>query len=420
MKRILFIALGSLGDLHPAMGVAHELKRQGHKVGIASGLFYKEYVESTGLRFHPIRPDISPNDNKVIQVVMDPYRGPERLHREYLLPNLENSLLDCLEIVKEYDLMVCGVLSYFVPIASKLTGIPWVSQLLSPMCMWSAYDPPVLAPLPWLGRARHLGPTFHRTTLRLLLQLTESWTKPIYRLRKKYGLGKGPMPLSEGTFSEYLTLCLWHNFFGPPQPDWPKNTRVAGFVFYDPKQNQPLQEKTLDFLNKGEKPILFTLGSTAVQDTKNYLDLFIRSSKLTGKRAIVTIGKNRIESLRHLESESIHFLEYAPYSLLFPKVAQVVHQGGVGTTAQAICAGLPMLVLAKSMDQFDNGDRAKRLGLGHVLSLRSATPKNITNMLDRIGSDAGIKANCETYRKACAENHGASVAAKILLDYGQL
>jgi rhamnosyltransferase subunit B len=42
------------------------------------------------------------------------------------------------------------------------------------------------------------------------------------------------------------------------------------------------------------------------------------------------------------------------YSALFPHVAAVVHQGGMGTTAQVLRAGKPMLVVPHGFDQPDN------------------------------------------------------------------
>ena len=45
---------------------------------------------------------------------------------------------------------------------------------------------------------------------------------------------------------------------------------------------------------------------------------------------------------------------YAPYSGLFPRCSAIVHQGGVGTTAQAMRSGRPMLVVPFGFDQHDN------------------------------------------------------------------
>ena len=49
-KRILFSTVGSLGDLHPHIGLALELKRRGHAVTVASTEFYRKKIEELGIR----------------------------------------------------------------------------------------------------------------------------------------------------------------------------------------------------------------------------------------------------------------------------------------------------------------------------------------------------------------------------------
>lgn len=65
---------------------------------------------------------------------------------------------------------------------------------------------------------------------------------------------------------------------------------------------------------------------------------------------------------------------YAPFSTLFPRAAAIVHHGGIGTTAMAMRAGRPMLIVPNSWDQPDNGHRAVRLGIARMLSKRQFTP----------------------------------------------
>ena len=59
--------------------------------------------------------------------------------------------------------------------------------------------------------------------------------------------------------------------------------------------------------------------------------------------------------------------EYAPYSALFSRASLVVHQGGVGTTAQCLRAGRPMLIMPYSHDQPDNARRMRRMGVARVI-----------------------------------------------------
>src|SRR5207249_10540808 len=67
----------------------------------------------------------------------------------------------------------------------------------------------------------------------------------------------------------------------------------------------------------------------------------------------------------------VRHCDYAPFRKLFPHCGGVVHHGGVGTTAQALAAGIPQLVLPMAWDQPDNAVRIQRLGAGHWLSANS-------------------------------------------------
>ena len=78
-KRIVLAALGSLGDLHPTLALALELKRRGHRVTVASTAYYRDKVEALGIGFAPLRPDWDPTDRDLIAQCEDLKSGPEVL-----------------------------------------------------------------------------------------------------------------------------------------------------------------------------------------------------------------------------------------------------------------------------------------------------------------------------------------------------
>ncbi len=65
--------------------------------------------------------------------------------------------------------------------------------------------------------------------------------------------------------------------------------------------------------------------------------------------------------------ESIYVASYVPYSQIMPKARAIVHQGGIGTTAQALRSGRPMIVVPWSHDQPDNAERVRKLGVGRTI-----------------------------------------------------
>jgi rhamnosyltransferase subunit B len=153
---------------------------------------------------------------------------------------------------------------------------------------------------------------------------------------------------------------------GEPQPDWPAHTLVTGFPFYDETESS-LPPELLQFLADGEPPIIFTLGSSVVWDAGSfYLESAVAARKL-GKRAVLLVGDDPLNHPLEPLAEHVIAVPYAPYAQIFPRASAIVHQGGIGTTGHALRAGKPMLVVPLGGDQYDNGARVERLGVGRVM-----------------------------------------------------
>src|SRR5207248_1609010 len=92
----------------------------------------------------------------------------------------------------------------------------------------------------------------------------------------------------------------------------------------------------------------------------------LRVVEQLGARAVFLTGTHP-QGLPDVLPENVLKVAYAPHGPLFARAAAIVHQGGVGTTAQAMRAGHPMLVVPFAHDQFDNGERVRRLGAAEVV-----------------------------------------------------
>ena len=241
--------------------------------------------------------------------------------------------------------------------------------MLAPFSFFSAFDPPVLPPYPKLARADK-APGMGRAMRRLARFVTRKWPEPIYELRRELGLPPGPNPIFDAKHSPNLVLALFSRVLGTEQKDWPANTLITGFCFYDADAgNAALPAQLEEFLAAGEPPVVFTLGSAAVLAAGDFYEQSARAAKKLGVRAVLLIGsdpRNDPRNRPHPQElpDSICVAEYAPYSGLFPRASLVVHQGGVGTTAQCLRAGRPMLIMPYSHDQPDNARRMKPHGRG--------------------------------------------------------
>jgi rhamnosyltransferase subunit B len=413
--RIVLSSFGTLGDIHPLIALALELRRRGHVPVLAVPELFRPKIVSLELEFAPVGPILDPENNELIAMLMDIRKGTERTLREILFPAIRQSYLELLAAVEANggaDLLVAGELVYQAPIVAEVTKIPWASFVLAPLSFFSRYDAPVLPPYPMLARLQPALPGMGRVIARFARWVTRSWPEPIYQLRSELGLGRGPDPIFEAKHSPYLVLAMFSSLLGEPQPDWPAATKTTGFVFYDGDAgHRNLPPEIEAFLEAGPPPLVFTLGSAAVLDAGSFYEQSVLAARLTGQRAVLLVGSDP-RNIPLDPPSNICIANYAPYSKLFPRASVIIHQGGVGTTAQALISGKPMLVMPYSHDQPDNARRVRRLGVARVIRRQRYTAESaarkITLLLEkraprrrasRIGEqlrkEDGLKAACD-------------------------
>jgi rhamnosyltransferase subunit B len=77
----------------------------------------------------------------------------------------------------------------------------------------------------------------------------------------------------------------------------------------------------------------------------------------------------------------IRHFEYAPFSQLLPSVACLVHHGGIGTSSQAMAAGVRQVVTPMAHDQPDNAARMEKLGIAKVIPINKLTGKRLARAI---------------------------------------
>lgn len=381
--RIVLNTFGSFGDIHPYMVIGMELQRRGHTPVVATMAIYREKVERAGLEFAPVRPDFpqpKEQDPELIEKIMEPMTGPRFLTEEVIFPAVRDSYADLLKAVEDADLLVTHPASPAGPLLGRKIGLPWISTVLAPLSFYSAYDPPVPPFWQWTRKLHVLGPGF----MGLLMRLTQSTYKAraVTDFRAELGLEDNGNPMFEGQHSPLLVLALFSKVFAQPQPDWPKQAEVTGFCFYDGNLDEQISPELIDFLDSGEPPIIFTLGSSAVWVARDFFQESIEAARRLNRRAVLLIGdeRNRPRSL----PEGIITVDYAPYQSLLPRACAVVHHGGVGTTSQGLLAGVPSLIVPFAFDQSDNAEHARKLGASRTLYRNNYRAPRVANELHEL------------------------------------
>jgi UDP:flavonoid glycosyltransferase YjiC (YdhE family) len=325
-----------------------------------------------------------------------------------------SDLLDAATKPARADLLLLGELNYAGPIVAEVTGIPWASYVLAPFSFFSAFDPPVLPPFPKLARADK-APGMGRAMRRLARFVTRKWPEPVYELRRELGLPPGKNPIFDAKHSPNLVLALFSHVLGAEQKDWPEHTLITGFCFYDSDAgNAALPEKLEKFLEAGEAPVVFTLGSAAVLAAGDFYEQSAKAAKKLGVRAVLLIGDDERNRPQGTLPDSICVAKYAPYSALFPRARLVVHQGGVGTTAQCLRAGRPMLIMPYSHDQPDNARRMRRMGVARVIQRSNYKPWRVARRVRAMLAEPEFEARARATAEEVARENGVKTACDAL------
>ena len=385
-KRIVLNTFGSLGDIHPYVALGMELRARGHSVVVATMEIYQEKVRNAGLDFAAVRPNIpQPKDQEpgLIDKIMDPKTGPKFLTEEVIFPAVRDSFQDLLRATEGADLLVTHPAAPAGPLVGRKTGLRWISTVLAPLSFFSAYDPPVPPYWQWTSKLQLFGPRIMKPLLDFMKSNYKA--QAVVDFRAEIGLSDNGNPMFDAQHSPELVLALFSEVFASPQPDWPQQTKITGFCFYDGKNEEEIPSELLSFLEQGPRPIIFTLGSSAVWIARDFFRESIKAAQKLGQRAVLVIGDER-NSLDEIP-EGMIAISYAPYQALLPRASVVVHHGGVGTTAQGLLAGVPTLIVPFAFDQADNAAHANRIGTSRTVYRSKYLAPRVARELNELLTD---------------------------------
>ncbi|MSU49758.1 MAG: glycosyltransferase [Opitutus sp.] len=414
-KRIVFATFGSLGDVLPFLAIGRELLSRGHAVTLATSEYHRTRIEAEGFRFHPVRPDIAEFGGPagLMRTYCGGPLGPVQTLRKLILPRLRESAADLMAAAREADFLGSVGITYAAPLVAEKLGLTWAGMALQPMGMFSARDPSLLPGQPPF----RLSPFLTRCVIGAGRVATRRLVRPIAALRAEMGLPPTRAhPFFEGQFSPHLNLALFSPAFGRPQSDWPRETVCGGFPFFDRSQSpmERLHPECATFLESGEAPLVFTLGSTVVELATPFYRESLELARRLGRRALFLTGPASLRNLPPHLPDGMLAVPYAPHAAVFPRAAAIIHQGGIGTTAQALRAGRPQLLVPFGHDQPDNAIRTQRLGCGRVIAQTAYSARSASRLLGKILADTAMARRAREVAELLRAETGANTAAAAI------
>ncbi|SIT14584.1 glycosyltransferase [Insolitispirillum peregrinum] len=420
MARILFTCFGSLGDLFPYLAIAKVLQARGHQVTVGSTALYQQQIEAESIRFTHLRCGLdrytSPESVRCfLALLFDPVRGGKAITAE-MMTQIRDTFQDTRVALADADVVISNPLAYATPIACRERGVPWLSTVLAPMFLLSTYDPPLMTLAPWMNSLHRFSPALYRSAFALIKHATLGWAKPLYKLCQELQLPT-PVghPLFEGQYSPYGTLAMFPSGFAEAQPDWPSHTRVTGFPYFSTSAGDTSAERQVEtFLAAGAPPLVFALGSSAVNIAGDFYAVSASIARQLGQRAVLVYGQHADQIKDICPGDDILAIPYVAYDKLFAGASVIVHQGGIGTLAQGMRARRPMLVVPFGFDQPDNGLRIQRLGLGLTLSREKYRIDTALPLLRDLLFQSRYRQQAETVGKLMADEDGIGHAVECI------
>jgi UDP:flavonoid glycosyltransferase YjiC (YdhE family) len=149
------------------------------------------------------------------------------------------------------------------------------------------------------------------------------------------------------------------------------------------------------------------------QDPGATAQMVITALESSGQRGIIGSGWSGISE--DDLPDAIHIVGSVPHTWLFPRMAAVVHHGGVGTTAAGLRAGVPSIITPFFGDQPYWGQRIIELGVGpKPIPKKQLDSEKLSKAISIAVRDAEIRERAAELGSKIRKEDGLTEAVQVL------
>lgn len=407
----ILATVGTDGDVFPYLGLGAVLRGRGHRVTLAAPETYRDRAAALGLDFCPLV-----TADEAARMLADPdlwhpYRCGLMMARwgVPMMPRQYDALAGLARDPGAVLVANPGLLP--ARLVQQKLNVPLASVLLQPGLIPSCSAPPEMTgglTIPaWLP---------HPLRRAYWLGVDAVGYLVIGRAVNRLGAGLALPPVRRvfrWWLSPDLVIGLFPPWFAEPQADWPRQIRLAGFGRYDGGVAE-LPEDVRAFCEAGP-PVAYTLGTGMAHAGRFFRDAVAACAAMGVRGLLLT---KYADVLPPSLPPGVRHCAFAPFRQLLPRCAAVVHHGGVGTTAAALEAGCPQVVLPLAWDQPDNAARVTRLGVGVSLGAWRRGAGHLARALAQVMTPA-VRGRCREVASLAAGDNGLEVAAAWVEQMGR-
>lgn len=359
--RITILTTGSRGDIQPFIALGQGLKQAGYQVKLATHDTFQEMAQHYGLEFAAIAGDVQTMMATEAGQNMLKSKNPIYLIQQYarmVQPLVAQAISDSWAACQDSDAIIFTAMAVWGYDIAEALGIPCFFASLMPQSSNSDFPYPSLPP------TLRLGSIFNQLSYPLLMEgFGLIFRQPLNEFRR---LQLHLPSISFGTIYRRLDRLPTPALYGysssvvPRPANWSSRIQVTGYWFLDQAADWQPSQALLNFLAAGSLPVYIGFGSMSGEDAAQFTQLILDALKQTGQRGVLLTGWGGIAQTEL--PDDVFLLSSVPHDWLFPQMAAIVHHGGAGTTAAALRAGVPSVVVPFFGDQPFWGDRVMKLG----------------------------------------------------------
>lgn len=448
--RITVLAHGSRGDVQPYLALSLGLQRAGHTVTLAAPEIFRAWIEGYGLTFSPLVGD--PHALMQQAATGSGIPGPVRsslMVLRYVAPTAARLVEDVRHACCGADAVIHSLLTTALGHQAAVErGIPDLSALI--FVVFSAtgeFPNPLFRPWPgWVHRISPNAAGWERVYNR---KTHEEFTRVFWlgnRLGYRWLRRSHPdLPvITEWPFEREDTACPTPILYGisrhalPPPQDWsaPFTTdcrdlpgwddphpQLTGYWFLEAPPDYRPPAGLLRFLEAGPPPVYAGFGSLVPRDSKRLMRITLDALCESGQRAVIATGWSGMERVNGAAGnlpDWIYPLEEVPFDWLFQHVSAAIHHGGMGTTAAALRAGIPSVIVPFTFDQPFWGRQIHTLGAGPApIPNRQLTAPALAEAIRAALNDESIRARAAQIGEKIRQEDGVTRAVSLINAYFQ-
>lgn len=415
--KIVILAVGTRGDVQPYIALGLGLRSAGNDVRIAAASNFEQFIRDYGLEYARLEGNFRELMETDIMQQLMAKQNPFLAYRE--MTNMLRHILECFaadswRACQGADALIfstVAVTGYHV--AEKL-GIPSCWAPLQPISRTRAF-PSMVIPI----RYDHNG-SLNLFTHILEEQLAWQPSRSFVNRWRKESLGLKPYPFSGPNAilekNHYPIIYGYSPSVLPKPLDWGDWIHVAGYWFLDHPVDWQSPVDLVDFIQAGKPPIYIGFGSMNNRDAQTMTQIVVDAITLTKERAVLTTGWGSLSDMNL--PDTIYRVDAVPHDWLFPQMAAAVHHGGAGTTAAALRAGIPSVVVPHLVDQPFWGKRIFELGVGpRPIHHRQITAESLAKSITTTVNDKEMKRRATSLAERIQAEDGIARAVELVTSY---